>query len=72
VARIEIQTNAGRFVGALREGLEELGYVEGRNIEPIGRYAENKIERLPSLAEEVVALEPAVIAAGASYGVDLR
>jgi putative tryptophan/tyrosine transport system substrate-binding protein len=61
-----IQANAGPFVGALREGLEELGYVEGRNIELIGRFAENKIERLPSLAEEVVALKPAVIVAAAS------
>ena len=32
-----IQADAGRFVGALREGLEELGHVEGRNIELIGR-----------------------------------
>jgi len=66
VVRIGDSGNAGRFIGALREGLEELGYVEGRNIELIGRYAENKIERLPSLAQEVVALKPAEIVAGAS------
>jgi ABC-type uncharacterized transport system substrate-binding protein len=58
-------TGAGGFIGALRTGLEELGYAEGRNIELIPRMAENQIDRLPALAEEVVRLRPAVIAAGA-------
>jgi putative tryptophan/tyrosine transport system substrate-binding protein len=58
--------NASGFIGALRDGLNELGYIEGRNIELVTRFAENQMERLPALAEEVVSLKPAVIVAGAS------
>jgi putative ABC transport system substrate-binding protein len=61
-----IQALAGPFVGSLRDGLEELGYVEGRNYEFTTRFAENKIDRFPSIAEEVVALKPAIIVASAS------
>ena len=42
---------------ALRQALEELGYVDGKNITYVGRWAEAKIERLPGLAAELVALE---------------
>ena len=59
------RSGAGRFIGFLREGLGELGYTEGRNIEIVVRMAENQIERLPALAEEVVGFKPAVIVAGA-------
>jgi putative ABC transport system substrate-binding protein len=55
----------GRYRGALRSGLEELGYTEPRNFELLTRLAENRVERLPALAEEVVRLNPAVIVAGA-------
>ena len=39
-------------VAALREGLAALGYVEGRNLTTIYRYAEGKPERLPALAAQ--------------------
>jgi putative tryptophan/tyrosine transport system substrate-binding protein len=39
---------------ALREGLRELGYVEGRNVAFEWRYSEGKNERLPALAAELV------------------
>jgi putative ABC transport system substrate-binding protein len=52
-------------VGFLRKGLEELGYVDGRDVEILVRMAENQAERLPGLAEQIVALKPAVIVAGA-------
>jgi putative ABC transport system substrate-binding protein len=55
----------GTWVGFLRKGLEELGYVDGRDIELLVRMAENQAERLPGLAEEIVALRPDVIVAGA-------
>ena len=39
--------------------------MDGRDIELLVRMAENQAERLPGLAEEIVALQPAVIVAGA-------
>jgi putative ABC transport system substrate-binding protein len=41
---------------AFREALEELGYVEGKNVTYIGRWSETKFERLPGLAAELVGL----------------
>jgi putative ABC transport system substrate-binding protein len=46
---------------ALRQGLRELGYVEGKNIVLELRYAEGRPERLPALAAELVRLNTAVI-----------
>ena len=44
-----------------RQGLRELGYVEGRNVALEMRYAEGKPERLPDLAAELVRLKVDVI-----------
>jgi putative ABC transport system substrate-binding protein len=41
---------------SLRSGLARLGYVEGKTIVVEDRYAEGRLERLPGLAEELVAL----------------
>jgi putative ABC transport system substrate-binding protein len=46
---------------AFRQGLRELGYVEGKNIVIESRYAEGRLERLPSLAAELVRLKVDVI-----------
>jgi putative ABC transport system substrate-binding protein len=44
-----------------RQGLRELGYVEGKNIVIDARFADFKSERLPALAEELVRLNVDVI-----------
>jgi putative tryptophan/tyrosine transport system substrate-binding protein len=47
----------------LREGLKALGYVEGQNIVYEIRFAEGRMERLPSLAAELVRLKVDVLVA---------
>jgi len=49
---------------ALREGLQELGYVEGRSISFEARWAEGRVDRLPALAAELVRLQVNVIVTG--------
>ena len=50
---------------AFRQGLRDLGYVEGRNLVIEYRSAEGKVERLPALAAELVALKVDIILAPA-------
>ena len=47
-----------------RQGMRDLGYVEGRNAVIEYRDAEGKLERLPALAAELVALKVDVIMVG--------
>ncbi len=54
---------------AFRQGLRDLGYVEGRNLVIEYRDAEGKFERLPALAAELVALKVDVIVAPNTVGV---
>jgi ABC-type uncharacterized transport system substrate-binding protein len=49
---------------AFRQGLRELGYVEGKNIVIEWRSAEGKQDRLPALAAELVRLKVDIIIAG--------
>ena len=51
-------------VEAFRQGLRELGYVEGKNIIIDWRYAQGKTERLPDLAAELVRLNVDAIVTG--------
>jgi putative ABC transport system substrate-binding protein len=49
---------------AFRDGLRDLGYREGQNIMVEYRDAENRLERLPMLAAELVSLKVDVIVTG--------
>jgi putative ABC transport system substrate-binding protein len=51
---------------AFRQGLRDLGYVEGKNIVIEWRYAEGNPDRLPGLAAELVRLKVDVIVSGGS------
>src|SRR5262249_17211683 len=47
----------------IRDGLRQLGYVEGQNVTTELRH-DDRADRLPALAAELVALKPDIIAAG--------
>ena len=55
---VALETN---LVGPFREGLRELGYVEGQNIVIEYRWAEGKYERFPALIAELLAQRVEVI-----------
>ncbi len=50
-------------LNAFREGLHDLGYIEGKNILVDYRYAEGKLDRVPDLAAELVRLKVDLIMA---------
>ena len=45
-----------------RQGLKDIGYVEGENVAVVYRFAENQIDQLPELAAELVRRQVTVIA----------
>ena len=53
-------------IGPFREGLEQGGYVEGRNLTVLYRSADNQFDRLPALAAELVQSRVSIIFATGS------
>src|SRR3954470_20097436 len=60
IPRIGVLWHAGSeedeaiYLGALRRGLRHEGYIDGRNIELVNRFADEKYERFNSQATELV------------------
>ena len=63
------QKNTSWALEDLRQGLRDLGYVEGKNLQLEVRWAEGKLERMPTLAAELVAQKVDVIVAVSSPAV---
>ena len=55
-----------RLIASFRQGLEEVGFVEGRNVHIEYRWAENQYDRLPLLAADLVRRHATVIFAATS------
>ena len=49
---------------ALRDGLEKLGWIEGRNLKIEWRFGAGNFDRMQAAAKELVSLSPDVIVAG--------
>lgn len=58
---------APHLLDAIRQGLKDVGFVEGQNLTIEYRYADNQFDRLPALAAELVARPVAAIMANGNY-----
>jgi putative ABC transport system substrate-binding protein len=69
IGLLSLGSPSSPFVEPFRQGLRELGYVEGRSISIEYRWAEGRDERLPGLAADLVRLEVDVIVASSQGAV---
>jgi putative ABC transport system substrate-binding protein len=63
VGYLSLASADGSGVSAFRQGLRDLGYVEGRTLAFEGRFANADADRLPALAAELLRLNVAVVVA---------
>lgn len=57
------ETNQGPYIEALRDGLQKLGYIEGKNFTIEYRGAEGKPDRIPAIVSELVERQVTVLIA---------
>ena len=57
-------SDPGPLVEAFRQGLRDLGYIEGKNILVEYRYVEGKLDRIPGLVAELVQVKVDVLVVG--------
>jgi putative ABC transport system substrate-binding protein len=57
---------AAVVVSAFLDGMRDAGYEDGRNVDIAYRFADGRFERLPALAQELVALKPDVVLASSA------
>ena len=62
-------TSMSSRTDSFRQGLRELGYVEGKNIKIDYRYAEGKTDQFAVLAAELIRLKPDVLVTSGSPGI---
>ena len=62
LAAVSLEADTPRLQ-AFRQGLRELGYVEGRDVVIEYRHENRSLDRLPALAAELVAMKPDVLVA---------
>ena len=58
---VQDQPSAEPLLSAFKQGLQEFGYVEGKNLTLQLRFADGKLERVPGLATELVSLKVDII-----------
>jgi putative ABC transport system substrate-binding protein len=58
----------GPFLDAFRRGMQRLGYVEGRNLAIVARFASGELDRFRALARELVGLNPDAMLVGTVVG----
>ena len=61
VSRKQIVRRDGGPSAAFRHGLKEVGFVDGENVRIVYRWAENRLDRLPEMAADLVREQVAVI-----------
>ena len=63
-------TDAMTFQAAFRQGLEQLGWTEGRNVQIDARFGQGDADRIRKYAAELVALAPDVILSGGAVATE--